>query len=221
MNSKSGNSIDYVFPVPFKNLPQMYKVFFKDRRIFLGDKSESLNFEGMVYAWTEGESLEGLVLQFEEDEEKDAIFIVAEDLESLFEHFRSCFSYIEAAGGKVFNSDQQILAIYRLEKWDLPKGKVEKGESVREAAVREVEEECGITKLNIIRELTSTFHTYWMKGKFMLKRTYWYEMRYDGSEKLVPQTEEDIQEVKWLSAEDLEGFCSNTYDSILEVMKEK
>ena len=198
----------------------MYKVFFKDRIIFLGDKSESLNFEGMVYAWIEDEPLEGLILQFDEDESKEAICIVADDFGQLFEHFKSCFSYIEAAGGKVYNSKNQLLAIYRLEKWDLPKGKVEKGESVREAAVREVEEECGITDLEIKKELNSTFHTYWMKGKFMLKRTYWYEMSYVGSEKLVPQTEEDIQEVKWLSVDSLDEFKANTYASILEVINE-
>ncbi|MDQ1769780.1 NUDIX domain-containing protein [Labilibaculum sp. A4] len=198
----------------------MYKVFFKDRIIFLGDKSESVNFEGMVYAWVEGESLEGLILQFDEDESKEAIFIVAEDLEQLFEHFESCFKYIEAAGGKVFNSKQQILAIYRLGKWDLPKGKVEKGELVHEAAVREVEEECGITDLKIEKELNSTYHTYWMKGKHMLKRTYWYKMSYSGSESLVPQTEEDIQEAKWLSSDNLGEFKANTYASILEVMNE-
>ncbi len=220
MNSKSGNSVDCIFPKHFKILPQMYKVFFKDRIIFLGDKSESVNFEGMVYAWVEGESLEGLILQFDEDESKEAIFIVAEDLEQLFEHFESCFKYIEAAGGKVFNSKQQILAIYRLGKWDLPKGKVEKGELVHEAAVREVEEECGITDLKIEKELNSTYHTYWMKGKHMLKRTYWYKMSYSGSESLVPQTEEDIQEAKWLSPDNLDEFKANTYASILEVMNE-
>ncbi len=198
----------------------MYKVFFKDRIIFLGDKKESVNFEGMVYAWIEGESLEGLVIQFDEDDNKEAICIVADDLEQLFEHFKACFSYIEAAGGKVFNSKNQLLAIYRLEKWDLPKGKVEKGESVRETALREVEEECGITDLKIRKELKSTYHTYWMKGKFMLKRTYWYEMSYSGSEILVPQTEEDIQEAKWLSLDKLEEFTASTYASILEVMNE-
>ncbi|MFA9371182.1 MAG: NUDIX hydrolase [Labilibaculum antarcticum] len=199
----------------------MYKVFFKDRIIFLGDKSESLNFEGMVYAWIEDQSLEGLILEFDEDESKEAIFIVAEDLDLLFEHFVSCFKYIEAAGGKVFNSNQQILAIYRLKKWDLPKGKVEKGESVREAAVREVEEECGVTDLKIEKELSSTYHTYWMKDKHILKRTYWYQMSYSGSETLVPQTEEDIQEVKWLSPDKLDEFKANTYASILEVVNEK
>jgi ADP-ribose pyrophosphatase YjhB (NUDIX family) len=197
----------------------MYKVFFKDRTLFLGEGNESVNFEGMVYAWTEDESLEGLVLQFDEEESRDAIFIVAEDVEALFKHFASCFKYILAAGGKVFNSDGQILGIYRLEKWDLPKGKVEKGESVREAALREVEEECGVSHLNIERELCSTYHTYWMKGKHVLKRTYWYEMSYSGSEELVPQTEEDIQQAKWISSEELSTFYANTYASILEVMK--
>ncbi|BAX79578.1 NUDIX domain-containing protein [Labilibaculum antarcticum] len=199
----------------------MYKVFFKDRIIFLGDKSESVNFEGMVYAWIEDQSLEGLILEFDEDESKEAIFIVAEDLDLLFQHFVSCFKYIEAAGGKVFNPNQQILAIYRLEKWDLPKGKVEKGESVREAAVREVEEECGVTDLKIEKELNSTYHTYWMKDKHILKRTYWYQMSYSGSETPVPQTEEDIQEVKWLSPDKLDEFKANTYASILEVVNEK
>lgn len=198
----------------------MYKVFFKDRIIFLADKSDRVNFEGMVYAWIEGESLEGLILQFDEDENKEAICIVGEDLELLFEHFASCFKYIEAAGGKVFNSNGEILAIYRLEKWDLPKGKVEKGESIREAAVREVEEECGISDLKIVKELNSTYHTYWLKGKHVLKQTYWYQMSYSGSETLVPQTEEDIQVVKWLSPDKLDEFKANTYASILEVINE-
>ncbi|PKQ65940.1 hypothetical protein BZG02_01695 [Labilibaculum filiforme] len=199
----------------------MYKVFFKDRTIFLGDKNESVNFEGMVYAWIEGESLEGLVLQFDEDESKEAIFIVAEEVELLFKHFTTCFKYIEAAGGKVFNSKNEMLAIYRLEKWDLPKGKVEKGELIRHAALREVEEECGVTKLIIEKELNSTYHTYWLKGKHILKQTYWYKMSYAGSESLIPQTEEDIQEARWLSLDKLEEFKANTYASILDVINEQ
>ncbi|WP_372753566.1 NUDIX hydrolase [Labilibaculum sp.] len=197
----------------------MYKVFFKDRTLFLGEENESVNFQGMIYAWTKDESLEGLVLQFDKEENREAIFIVAEDVELLFKHFASCFKYIEAAGGKVFNNERQILGIYRLEKWDLPKGKVEKGESVREAALREVEEECGVSHLKIEKELSSTYHTYWMKGKHVLKRTYWYEMSYSGLEQLVPQTEEDIQVAKWFSPDELPVFIANTYASILDVMK--
>ena len=198
----------------------MYKVFFKDRLIFLGDKNESLDFNGMVYAWTEEESLEGLILQFDEEEYQEQILIVAEDVEELFQHFKSCFKYIEAAGGKVHNQNNEMLAIYRLDKWDLPKGKVERGEEITETAIREVEEECGISGVKIEHELNSTYHTYWMNEKFILKRTYWYKMNYSGAEELVPQTEEDIQAVMWLTPDQLDEFKSNTYSSILEVLNE-
>lgn len=198
----------------------MYKVFFKDRSVFLGDKLESLNFKGMVYGWSEGDSLEGLLFEFEENTELTSFFIAADQSELLFESFRKCFTYIEAAGGKVFNSDGDILGIFRLGKWDLPKGKVEKGESIRDAAIREVEEECGISGLTIVKELNSTYHTYSLKGKQILKQTHWFEMSYSGSETLVPQTEEDIQLVKWLPIEDLSEFQANTYASILDVLNE-
>lgn len=198
----------------------MYKVFFKDRLIFLGDKNESLDFKGMVYAWTEEESLEGLIYQFDAEEHQEQIFVVADDVEELFQHFKSCFKYIEAAGGKVYNQKKEVLAIYRLDKWDLPKGKVEKGEAIPEAAIREVEEECGISGVKIKHELNSTYHTYWLKEKFILKQTYWYKMNYSGDEALVPQTEEDIQVVKWLAPDQLDEFKSNTYSSILEVLNE-
>lgn len=198
----------------------MYKVFFKDRLIFLADKDEIQNFDGMVYAWSGEESLEGLILQFDQEEEREQICIVSDNLPDLYTHFQSCFKYIEAAGGKVFNSNGDLLAIYRLDKWDLPKGKVEKGETIPVAAIREVEEECGISGVQIQHELNSTYHTYWMNDKFILKRTYWYKMSYSGSEQLVPQTEEDIQDVRWLSPDSLHQFRSNTYASILEVINE-
>lgn len=199
----------------------MYKVFFKDRFIFLGTSNESLTFEGMIYAWTADQSLEGLIHQFDQEEHREAIFIVADDLQALFEEFASHFKYIEAAGGKVYNQENELLAIYRLEKWDLPKGKVERGEEIEEAAIREVEEECGISGLEIVKELNSTYHTYWMKEKFYLKRTYWFQVDYKGNEKLVPQTEEDIEKVCWMKEDNLADFKANTYASILEVMEEE
>ena len=197
----------------------MYKVFFKDRAIFLGDKTESLNFHGMVYLWTEGDSLEAIVTDFDQDENKTALFFAAEDVEALFSEFKNQFKYIEAAGGLVFNQENEILAIHRLGRWDLPKGKVEKGETISEAAIREVEEECGISHLHLSEELESTYHTYWMKNTWVLKRSYWFKMHYSGNEKLVPQTEEDIEKVIWMPANQLNEFKSNTYASILEVIK--
>ncbi|RZT97089.1 ADP-ribose pyrophosphatase YjhB (NUDIX family) [Ancylomarina subtilis] len=197
----------------------MYKVFFKDRAIFLGDKTESLNFHGMVYLWTEGNSLEAIVTDFDQDENKTALFFAAEDVEALFSEFKNQFKYIEAAGGLVFNQENEILAIHRLGRWDLPKGKVEEDETISEAAIREVEEECGISHLQLKEELESTYHTYWMNNSWVLKRSYWFKMSYSGNEKLVPQTEEDIEKVIWIPTNQLDEFKSNTYASILEVLK--
>jgi len=197
----------------------MYKVFFKDRVIFLGDKAESMNFPCMVYLWTVGDNLEAIVSDFDEDENKDSLFFAAEDVEALFSEFKNQFKYIEAAGGLVFNQKNEILAIHRLGRWDLPKGKVEDGETITEAALREVEEECGISNLKLGDELESTYHTYRMNNKWVLKRSYWFRMAYSGEEDLVPQTEEDIEKVTWLSTSRLEEFRASTYASILEVIK--
>lgn len=197
----------------------MYKVFFKDRLIFLGDKNECPDFDGMVYAWTVDVDLTGLILQFDTDLDQKQLLIVAEDIDQLFAHFRSCFKYIEAAGGMVFNGNNEILCIYRLDKWDLPKGKIEKDESITEAAMREVEEECGISGVKVKSELNSTYHTYWLGEQMILKKTYWFKMIYSGNEILIPQKEEDIQKVEWISEFDLDEFKSNTYASILDVLE--
>ena len=196
----------------------MYKVFFKDRAIFLGDKAESMNFRCMVYLWTEGDNLEAIVSDFDQDENKEALFFAAEDVEALFSVFKGQFKYIEADGGLVFNDKNEILSIHRLGRWDLPKGKVEDGETINEAAIREVEEECGISNLNLSDELESTYHTYWMNNKWVLKRSYWFKMDYSGNEELVPQTEEDIEKVMWIPSNQLSEFKANTYASILEVI---
>jgi ADP-ribose pyrophosphatase YjhB (NUDIX family) len=198
----------------------MYKVFFKDRAIFLGDKAESMNFRCMVYLWTEGDNLEAIVSDFDQDENKVALFFAAEDVEALFSEFKGQFKFIEAAGGLVFNEKNEILAIHRLGKWDLPKGQLEDDETINEAAIREVEEECGVTNLQLGQELESTYHTYWMNNKWVLKCSYWFKMGYSGNEKLVPQTEENIEKACWIPSNQLEEFKANTYASILEVIKE-
>ena len=104
----------------------------------------------------------------------------------------------------VFNTDNRMLAILRLGKWDLPKGHVEYNETIKSAAIREVEEECGISNPEIEEELVSTYHTYWIKKRWMLKRTYWFRMKYKGKETLVAQTDEDIEKAMWLSKNDMD-----------------
>ena len=111
-----------------------------------------------------------------------------------------------------------MLFIFRNGKWDLPKGKVEKGEKVDEAAIREVEEECGVSNVEILNTLPSTYHIYPYKGKNVLKRTYWYSMTCNDSSKLIPQVEEGITEVKWISISALEPVKNNTFPSILYLL---
>jgi 8-oxo-dGTP pyrophosphatase MutT (NUDIX family) len=146
------------------------------------------------------------------------IYFFNENPKQLFSYFSAMFRIIEAAGGLVKNKKNETLFIFRNGKWDLPKGKIEKGEGVKIAAVREVQEECGISGLTIIKELPSTYHTYFMEEKAILKRTHWFEMRCDEASALVPQTEEGITQVKWIASNDLKQVIDNTYESIKDVI---
>jgi 8-oxo-dGTP pyrophosphatase MutT (NUDIX family) len=125
---------------------------------------------------------------------------------------------IEAAGGLVKNDDGHYLFIYRNDKWDLPKGKIEKGEKVKVAAVREVEEECGITVSKLGGKICKTYHAYVMKGEVVLKKTHWFAMKYKGSEKLKPQLEEGITDVRWFKPNYVDAIVENTFPSILDVL---
>jgi 8-oxo-dGTP pyrophosphatase MutT (NUDIX family) len=138
-------------------------------------------------------------------------------VEELRNAFRSCFIPLKAAGGLIKNQKDEILMIYRRGKWDLPKGKLNNGESFEKAALREVKEECGITGMQIVRPLMSTYHTYPYKDGTALKKTSWYEMVYKGENELKPQIEEDIEEVRWVSREKLDFYLKNSYPAICDV----
>lgn len=148
------------------------------------------------------------------------IYFFNEDLKHLFNFFSGMFRIIEAAGGLVKNKKNEWLFIFRNGKWDLPKGKIEKGERVKTAAIREVEEECGIKGLSIVKALSTTYHTYFLKDKNILKPTYWFEMSCDEASKLVPQIEEGITEVKWIAKNKFKQVFDNTYESVKDVIGE-
>ena len=126
----------------------------------------------------------------------------------------SDFYVIEAAGGCVINENNQLLCIYRFDKWDLPKGKIEEGELHNEAALREVKEETGLNKVSIIKELNPSYHIYRLNSKNILKKTYWVEMNSFSTENAIPQIEEGITEVKWVDFSSLNIQLSNTYASL-------
>jgi len=143
-----------------------------------------------------------------------------ENAEKLFSDFISLFWYLEAAGGVVRNNSNERLFIFRFGKWDLPKGKIEKGETPYQAALREVSEETGLSGQSVICELPSTWHIYEHKSKKVIKRTFWYAMYYGGNEKLVPQLEEDITEAIWLPETKTGMVTANTYASLLDLIEE-
>lgn len=150
--------------------------------------------------------------------EVNEIWFCYENVELLLEWFSSMYKVVAAAGGLVKNENGAFLFIFRNGKWDLPKGKIEKGETIEVAAVREVEEECGIGKLRIVKQLNPTYHTYLLKEQQVLKPTYWFEMTSSDTTALVPQTEEGITEVRWIAIKDLGVVRDNTYESILDVI---
>lgn len=149
---------------------------------------------------------------------KSVFLLVCDCPKQLFKAIKSEIRIIEAAGGLVQNEDGKYLFIHRHGRWDLPKGKLERHEKKRDAAVREVEEECGLKIKKIKGKITKTYHVYEIKGKPVLKISHWYAMDAKGNQKLVPQIEEGITEVKWFAQKDFAIVRANTFGNILEVI---
>ncbi|MEP6701182.1 MAG: NUDIX hydrolase [Bacteroidota bacterium] len=141
------------------------------------------------------------------------------NLEELKKAFYKKFTLVIAAGGLVQNEKKEILLIFRKGKWDLPKGKLDKGEKLEDCAVREVEEETGLRKVKLLSPLTITYHTYPEGARFICKESHWYNMKVSGEQKLVPQTEEDIHEIKWVKADELHNYKKNTFPSVVDVLQ--
>lgn len=202
----------------------MYKVFFNDRIVFINTKDKSGLFkEAKTIEVFDNTDMPELLEAFINDPEQLNIELVGSSVDDLKRKFFELFKIVEAAGGLVFNSQNELLCIYRWGKWDLPKGKIEKGESPDVAAVREVEEETNITGVTIREKRTVTYHIY--KSPYhsvetwILKPTHWYVMDYTGNEKLVPQIKEDITKAEWFGRKDALEAQKNTYASLFELFE--
>jgi ADP-ribose pyrophosphatase YjhB (NUDIX family) len=199
---------------------QRYKVFINDKPL------EVIHFEEKI------EMVDGtVVLAYLTDSDIDSIIemvekqpfirqgvLNADDLPVAFEEIKKKFQVITAAGGVVYNELNQILFIKRFGKWDLPKGKVESGEAIDAAALREVEEECGVSELTIGEKLINTYHTYKQNDKLILKETHWFKMRCGNHKRMHPQTSEGITEVAWINENDLGTVMDNTYQSVIYLL---
>ena len=202
----------------------MYKIYINDTPIFLmntEEKEELLpSSENILIAKYLGKSkfLLTYIDMLEKSKKFDSVVIYSDDYKKLVDDFKGLYKLIEAAGGVVFNEKNELLMIYRLGIWDLPKGKIDDGESPEEAAVREVEEETGINEIELGPLLTKSYHTYKNgKGKRILKRTYWFRMK-TKDQKLVPQAEENIEIAEWISLKKYLSENRLTYRSIMDVI---
>lgn len=199
------------------------KIYFNDKFIEFQnhDSQYSHNQPVKIYDTIEDEStLKKIVELFSDENDRSNIIIRNQNFEKIFEELKKYFIYIEAAGGFIEKNDE-FLCIHRHGRWDLPKGKLEKGETPSEAGIRECEEECGVKKLKIIRPLSSSFHVYPHKKGLALKQSYWFYMRTDYDKKLKPQAEEDIDEVEWFSRTELQTrVLPDTYYTINDVITE-
>ena len=146
--------------------------------------------------------------------------ILSKGFKSLFRNIKRTLQIIKAAGGLVKNEHNQYLFIFRNGKWDLPKGKVENGEKTRITAVREVEEECGISIVKNGKKICNTYHIYELNDKKILKKTAWYKMYTENQTELIPQLEEGITDVRWLGAGDLMMVRQNTYPLIRDLISQ-
>ena len=187
----------------------MYKVFINKLLIILTSKNKSLSQENSFL-------LTSITLNeiFKKVRKHKKIFLYHPKKSELLKVFKSKIKVIFASGGIVKNDNNQILFIYRRGKWDLPKGKAEKGESIRETAVREVIEETGIEKLKIDKYFSNTFHIVRNNKKYFLKETSWFLMSSNFKGKLKPQLNEGIKSVKWKTFDDAKKIKKKTYGNI-------
>ena len=188
----------------------MYKVFVNDKPIIITSSSKKENnfpvylFKDIVF--------DEIFYKLQNDA-INGINIYSIDLENDWNSFLKNLKVVPAAGGLVLNDQKEVLFIYRNTIWDLPKGRIEKGESIETAAIREVEEECGIYNLSIEKKLVVTYHIYFQNG-IRLKETHWFLMNSDYKGALTPQLEEGITEVIFKNEHEIKKALQNTYANI-------
>ena len=200
-----------------------FVIYFNNRKLVITQKVEKY-FEGNDFGFFYGnptlQDLPKLLEIFQNHLVIQNLFLGHNNPENLFEEFASNYKVIEAAGGLVRNEKNEYLLIFRRNKWDLPKGKIEEGEKSEHAALREVMEETGLKSLSIEKQLSTTYQTYTMDGGLFLKRTYWFAMKGSSNEQLLPQHEEDIEKAVWVSKVDLFQYLSNSYSNLQFILNE-
>jgi len=200
------------------------KIYFNDKPLFLCDNIDKtiepyVHHDDAVFIdELNSHTVKSMIHEMQLEKIHAGVFF-HDDLDALKKAFYKKFTIIQAGGGLVLNEKNEILLIFRKGKWDLPKGKLDKGETISACAIREVEEETGLKNVILIEPLIITYHTYHEGSRFILKESHWYTMKVSGDQILTPQTEEDILEVKWITKEEAEQYFPDCYPSVVDVLE--
>ena len=211
----------FINDLPFRIIPSTKKILLKNYDTIIPEAKEKIDFsifQGDVLIQHASVEIIDKYLQLlkkKANKKVDSITFQVDNFKPATDFIKRQYSVIKAAGGLVVKNGHYLL-IYRLKKWDLPKGKLDKRESVEIAAVREVEEECNI-KIQLGPKICHTYHTYKRNGKNILKKTYWFKMDIIDESKMAPQESENIEEVRWMNRGELRAALYNTYPSIRHV----
>lgn len=204
--------------------PQIYKIYINEVEVILKPSKEvtledTVSSGSLVVKYTGNKKhLLDYISILEKSIKSEKLIIHAEDYVKLKADFKSHFSEIDAGGGLVRNEKNEYLFIYRRGSWDLPKGKIETNETKREATLREITEETGVKKMTIVQKLLVTRHTYRSNvGKRIIKKSHWYLIE-TKKQALVPQIDEDIERVEWMTLERFFSKKRQVYPNILEVI---
>lgn len=188
----------------------MYKVFVNDKPIILTSSQKKVN--NFPIHILKNTVVEETIHKLRYRNIK-GINLYTPDLEIGWQEFLKNFKIVSAGGGLVLNDKKEVLFIFRNGTWDLPKGRTEKGETIEETAIREVEEECGISNLKLIKPLLTTYHVYF-EEKIKLKETFWFLMTSNYKDKLIPQLEEGITKVGFKNENEIKIALQNSYKNI-------
>lgn len=200
------------------------KIYFDDRPLFLTDSltdeiAPFLHHDDAMYMdELSTPAINSIIHEMRQPKVHAGIFF-HQPLKELEQAFKKKFKLVLAAGGVINNEKAETLIIHRRGKWDLPKGKLDPGETLEQCAVREAEEETGLKHVQLESPLLVTWHVYDENGKHILKETHWYRMKVTGHQQPKPQMEEQITELVWAAPGNIKNYTSNTYPSIVDVLK--